>query len=257
MGFARAVKDAVPDQYAEVLKNRYRGLVRPVARRRWRGSARYCPLCKSAVSAFRPAGIVSRQDARCPICGSLERHRLLWRYLTERTDLFVPPRKKLLHVSPEYVVGMLLKAHANVDYLSADLESRQAMVQMDITGIQLPDATFDVVICNHVMEHIPDDQRAMAELYRVLKPGGWAILQTPIKGDTTYEDPSVQSPEDRLRYFGQRDHVRVYGRDYKERLAAAKFLVAVDDYVRTLDPGLRTRLGLDPDEEIYYCAKPE
>lgn len=256
MGIARRLKDAVPDQYAEVLKNRYRDLSRPIARRRWSGDGRYCPLCESRVREFRPAGIVPRANARCPVCGSLERHRLLWLYLIERTDLFDNRRKKLLHISPEHVIGSRLRDHRSIDYLSSDLESKQAMVQMDITAIELSDDTFDVIICNHVMEHIPDDRRAMAELFRVIQPGGWAILQTPVKGDTTYEDAAFQTPEERLRHFGQRDHVRMYGRDYRDRLASVGFVVTVDDYVRTRDSMTIVSLGLDPDEDVYFCRKP-
>jgi hypothetical protein len=256
VSIARRLKDAIPDEYAEILKNRYRDLAMPLARRRWRGDARYCSLCESRVREFRPAGIVARANARCPVCGSLERHRLLWLYLTERTDLFDSRHKKLLHVSPEYVIANQLRGIANIDYLSCDLESKQAMVQMDIRAINLPDATFDVVICNHVMEHIPEDRRAMAELYRVLKPGGWAILQTPIAGDTTHEVPTVQTPTDRLRHFGQRDHVRVYGRDYGDRLSSAGFDVHVDDYVRTLNSAVVVSYGLDVNEDVYFCRKP-
>ncbi len=256
MGIARKLKDAVPDEYAEVMKNRFRELSMPLARRRWSGDARYCPLCESHVRAFRPAGIVARPDARCPVCGSLERHRLLWLYLHQQTDLFDGRHKKLLHVSPEYVIGTRLKTQPGIDYLSCDLESKQAMVQMDITDIHLSDNTFDVIICNHVMEHIPDDRLAMSELFRVLKPGGWAILQTPISGDTTFEDAAVQTPEDRLRHFGQRDHVRIYGRDYQERLGSVGFDVKVDGYVRSLDPAVVVSHGLDSDEDVYYCGKP-
>lgn len=256
MAIVRAIKDAVPNQYAEVLKNRYRDLSKPIQRWRFRGTARRCPLCESDVREFRPAGIVPRSNARCPVCGSLERHRLLWLYLTQRTDLLRGPRRKLLHVSPEYVIGTRLRNHPAIDYLSSDLESRQVMVQMDITDIQLPAHTFDVIICNHVMEHIPDDRRAMAELFRVLKPGGWAILQTPIGRETTFEDPAVQTPDERVRLFGQRDHVRIYGRDYSDRLASVGFTVTVDDYVRTFDDAAIARLGLDSKEDIYHCAKP-
>ncbi len=128
---------------------------------------------------------------------------------------------------------------------------------MDITDIHLPDHSFDVIICNHVMEHIPDDTQAMSELYRVMKPGGWAILQTPISGDTTFEDPTVQSPEERQRLFGQRDHVRIYGRDYEDRLRSVGFTVNVDGYVRSLDPVIVSSSGLDADEDIYYCARPD
>lgn len=256
VSLARRVKDAVPNEYAEVVKQQYRDAFSLIARRYWRGSARHCQLCDSHLRMFRPAGVHPRPDARCPVCGSLERHRLLWLYLNERTDLFAPVRKRLLHVSPENVISKRLRKHPTIDYLSSDLESKQAMVQMDITAIEMDDDTFDVIICNHVMEHIPDDRRAMTELLRVLKPGGWAILQTPIVGESTYEDWSIQTPDDRQSVFGQRDHVRAYGRDYRDRLAAAGFDVLVDSFVRTMDSQTVTRLGLDTEEDIYFCRKP-
>ncbi|MEG3066539.1 methyltransferase domain-containing protein [Acetomicrobium sp.] len=115
---------------------------------------------------------------------------------------------------------------------------------------------FDCIICYHVLEHIPDDQMAMKEIFRVLKPGGWAILQVPILRDKTFEDPSVITPEDRERVFGQRDHVRIYGLDYKDRLEQAGFSVKVDDYVKQLSSDVIERYGLMKDENIYFCSKP-
>jgi hypothetical protein len=255
VGIVRKLKDAVPDEYAEVVKQRFRDLTMPLARRRWRGDAHFCPLCESHVREFRPAGIARRENARCPVCGGLERHRLLWLYFNERTDLFDDRRKKLLHVSPEYLIGRRLRSHSSIDYLSCDLESRQAMIQMDITNIDFADNTFDVVICNHVMEHIPDDLQAMSELFRVLKTGGWAILQTPIGRAPTDEEPSPQTAIERTRRFGQRDHVRMYGPDYRERLNSVGFDVSVDGYVRTLDPNVVASYGLDLNEDIYCCRK--
>ena len=255
MGIGRRLKDAVPDEYAEIMKQRFRHLATPIARRRWRGDAHYCPLCENHVREFRPSGIARRENARCPVCGGLERHRLLWLYFNERTDLFDDRRKKLLHVSPEYLIGRRLRSHPSIDYLSSDLESKQAMVQMDITKIDMADNTFDVVICNHVMEHIPNDLQAMSELFRVLKPGGWAILQTPIGRAPTDEDSSLQTPSERVRRFGQRDHVRMYGPDYRDRLGSVGFDVNVDGYVRMLDPIVVASYGLDVNEDIYYCRK--
>ncbi len=129
------------------------------------------------------------------------------------------------------------------------------MVKMDITDIQYPPSSFDIILCNHVMEHIPDDALALSELHRVLKPGGWAILQVPIKGDETIEDTSPLTPEERLARFGQRDHVRIYGADYRDRLANAGFTVTVDDYARRMDDEQATLMGIDRTEDIYLCAK--
>jgi SAM-dependent methyltransferase len=144
----------------------------------------------------------------------------------------------------------------NLDYVSVDLYSRLAMINMDATDIKFPEGTFDCVLCYHVLEHIPDDKKAMSEILRVLKPGGWGILQVPILAETTIEDPAINSPEDRERVYGQSDHVRAYGLDYKDRLEDAGFIVTVDDYVSELGGEVVRRCGLEKDECIYYCVKP-
>lgn len=163
----------------------------------------------------------------------------------------------MLHIAPEGQLSKKFKEQPNIDYLSADLMLPSAMVKMDITNIQYPDDTFDVIYANHVLEHIPDDIKAMRELCRVLKPTGWAILQVPIFQHKTLEDPGVKAPEEREKVFGQHDHVRKYGNDgvYKARLEKAGFNVNVDSYVRTLGPELIARYGLMPQEDIYYCTK--
>jgi SAM-dependent methyltransferase len=142
-----------------------------------------------------------------------------------------------------------------LDYLSADLEPRNAMIVMDITNIQYPNGTFDVILCSHVLEHVPDDRKALSELFRVLRPGGWAILQVPIVAAATFEDPSVTDPEEREKLFGQHDHVRNYGLDYRDRLADAGFSVTVDGFVRDLDEVETQRLGLMRHEDVYFCRK--
>lgn len=128
---------------------------------------------------------------------------------------------------------------------------------MDITRIQFEDNTFDVILCSHVLEHVLDDQTAMSELFRVLKPGGWAILQSPIdfKRDKTFEDPDIVLPDDREKAFGLPDHVRIYGRDYEDRLKNVGFSVKMDDYVRTLGIDMVKKYGLPEDEEICFCVK--
>jgi SAM-dependent methyltransferase len=203
---------------------------------------------------FTPFGLVNRPEAKCPICGSLERHRLMWLYMTQKTSLFDGNPKKMLHVAPEPQLSLLIQQADYIDYLSADLSAPNAMVKMDITDIQYPDNTFDVVYCSHVLEHVQDDRKAMGEFYRVLKPGGWAILQVPIY-DTTFEDPTVISPKERERLFGQHDHVRQYGPDYKDRLMEAGFSVTVDGFVRELDNRTARRFGLIRDEDVYFCRK--
>jgi SAM-dependent methyltransferase len=175
--------------------------------------------------------------------------------MTQKTDLFSGSRKKMLHVAPEAQLARLFQDADCIDYLSADLSSPTAMVKMDVTDIQYADDSFDVIYCSHVLEHVPDDIGAMRELYRVLKPGGWAVLQVPISAATTFEDPTVTSPEAREKLFGQSDHVRRYGPDYADRLATAGFSVSVDGFVKELSDHEITRFGLTRSEDVYFCTK--
>ena len=179
----------------------------------------------------------------------------MWLYMTEKTNLFDGNQKKMLHVAPEPELSSLIQKADYINYLSADLFAPNAMVKMDITDIQYPDNTFDVIYCSHVLEHVQDDRKAMGEFCRVLKPGCWAILQVPITADTTFEDPTVISPKERERLFGQHDHVRRYGPDYKDRLVEAGFSVTVDGFARELDNRTVRRFGLMRDEVVYFCRK--
>ncbi len=192
----------------------------------------------------------------CPRCGSLGRQRTDWLFLTERTDL-LRAQTRLLHVAPERCFAQGLQSRSNISYLSGDYDSATAMERIDITAILYPDASFDVVICNHVLEHVSDDRRAMREILRVLRPGGWAMLQVPVdhKRETTFEDPSITDPQARRQAFGQYDHARAYGRDYSERLAREGFDVSVDGFVQDLAPAVVAELGLDVDELIYLGRK--
>ncbi|MEZ0471428.1 glycosyltransferase family protein [Luteimonas salinilitoris] len=213
----------------------------------------YCPVCETAVEDFIAGGVVvKRKRARCPNCGVLERHRLMALYLRSDTPLFDGRPRRLLHVAPEPPIAGILSKLENVSYLSADLCSEHVMVKMDLTDIQYPDESFDAIVCSHVLEHIPDDAKAMREMFRILTPGGIAVIQVPVYGETTYEDFSITSEEGRLAAFGQRDHVRKYGRDIAERLAGAGLRVRT--FVPPLDPDLRRRLGLKP-SPIFDCRK--
>jgi len=223
---------------------------------RYSGNNRHCSVCGKNSGRFDSFGVVPREDARCVHCSSLERHRFLWLYLQSQTDLFNGNAKKMLHVAPEWCFEAKFKEQLGDAYLTADLNSPTAMVKMDICDIQYPEHSFDVIYCAHVLEHVPDDKQAMREFYRVLKNDGWAILNVPISTDKTFEDPSVVDPEERLRVFGQHDHMRIYGPDYADRLREAGFTVKVckvEDLVNTDDA---KRMGLTPAcGEIYYCTK--
>lgn len=236
----------------------------PVLRRGWRvvkhipnlGAARYCPVCRMPARRFEEFGFVARPDARCLYCGALERHRLVWLYLHRMTDLFDGRAKKVLHVAPEAAFRDRLHSLLGDGYLSADLDNPEAMLKMDITDIHFPDESFDVIYCSHVLEHVPDDRRALREFHRVLKADGWAVLLVPIRGERTLEDSSVTDPDDRLRLFGQADHVRQYGVDYVERLEEAGFHVSMRTPDQFLDAATIERMGItEAAGEIFHCTK--
>jgi SAM-dependent methyltransferase len=180
---------------------------------------------------------------------------LIWLYLTNETNLLAGRPLKLLHVAPEPRLSKLLSSLPGVDYLSGDIRQGAAMVEMDITDIQYPEGAFDVVYCSHVLEHVVDDRKAMREFFRVLRPGGWAVLQVPIGRETTFEDFSVVDPADRKRVFGQSDHVRIYGLDYPDRLREAGFDVDVVPYAERFSKSAQKKMGLRLDHQIYHCRK--
>ena len=220
------------------------------------------PINGRTYSRFLPygyGGTVKRKNALSPQTLSLERHRLLWLFLKDRTDFFVKERK-MLHVAPEQCFYKLFRKMDNLDYTTADLNSPLADVKMDLHNIPFDDNTFDVIFCNHVLEHVEDDRRCMKELYRVLKPGGFAILQSPvdITREATYEDPSITDPDEREKHFWQKDHVRLFGLDYKDRLEEAGFRVRVDDFIKQFSQQEIDRYRISSpkkDDAIYYCEK--
>ena len=244
----RAVVTKLPNWVKKPLRR-----IRGVVRNAYYGRGRFCPVCGKHSRLFRPSGIVPREDTQCVHCDSLERHRLSWLFLQKKTNFFDDQPKKMLHVSPEPCFEPRFKKQLGSNYLTADLFNPRAMVKMDITDIQYPNQSFDVIYCSHVLEHVPDDKQAMREFFRVLKNDGWAILLVPITSDTTFEDSSIVDPKERLKVFGQEDHVRRYGPDYVKRLRDIGFTVEttkVSDLVNRKD-AVRMRLGGD----IYYCTK--
>jgi len=176
--------------------------------------------------------------------------------LQRETDLFAGRPLSLLHPAPEPMLKKRFRALNHVDYLSIDLESALADEKMDLTQLDLDDQSFDCSYCSHVLEHIPDDRAAMSELYRILRPGGWGLLVVPINQKTTYENPAIVDPADRLEHFGQADHVRKYGLDFADRLRSVGFLVDPIVYATTLDHGAIARYGLDARELVHFCRKP-
>lgn len=216
----------------------------------------YCPVCKRK-GEFLPFGVVKRPHAQCPHCKSLERHRLLWLYLERETDFF-HAHIRVLDVAPTKFLQDIFYALPNMHYTSVDQRSVIAMEKMDLTDLAYPDNTFDCILCYHVLEHIPDDRKAMSEVLRVLKPGGFAILQVPVdySRERTYEDPSIVTPEDREKHFRQWDHVRIYGRDYPDRLKGAGFDLERRAYAQELGSVMITRCGLRAQEILHICRKP-
>lgn len=220
------------------------------------GLACYCPICANHLRCFLPSThkMNPRANVRCPICNSRIRHRLVWLYVQKRTNLFSLPRKKMLHIAPEAYFAPYLQNHAAIDYVTGDI-TPYAKLQMDITALPFATNTFEVVFALHVLEHIPNDHQAMCELWRVLKPQGWAILQVPLRGDVTYEDPSIVEPQERERHFGQWNHVRVYGWDYLDRLKRAGFSVYPEKTVDFLTKDEARHYGVSLDKAVFYCVK--
>jgi ubiquinone/menaquinone biosynthesis C-methylase UbiE len=192
----------------------------------------------------------------CPNCLSLERHRLMWLYLKQDTDFFTA-QHKVLHIAPEQCFLKRFKGMKNLDYTTADIVSPIADVKMDLHHAPFPDNSFDVIFCNHVLEHVESDKQCMGELYRIMKPGGFGIFQVPIDYNraTTYEDPSIVTPEEREKHYWQNDHVRLYGRDYDKKLEAAGFKVECNEMAKTMDPSLSERYRLAKEEILYICRK--
>ncbi len=224
----------------------------------WLKGNRYTdPIDGKSFRKFLPYGYERQRDnVLSPSTLSLERHRLLWLWLQNETDFF-SKSQKMLHFAPEQAFYKRFRALKNLDYTTTDLNSPLADVKADICKLPFDDNSYDTIFCNHVLEHIPDDTKAMQELYRVLKPGGIAILQIPqeLDRETTFEDNSITDPIERAKIFGQYDHVRVYGRDYFDKLRAIGFTVAVIDYTNTLAPELVKKYCLAQGEILPVCKK--
>ena len=231
--------------------------VRPIISWYLKGNTYTDPIDGKSFRKFLPYGYgEQRPNVLSPSTFSLERHRLIWLYLKNETDFFSAP-KKVLHIAPEQCFLKLFKKQKNLSYTSADLYSPIADVKADICDLPFNDNVFDVVFCNHVLEHIEDDTKAMSELYRVLKPGGLGIFQIPqdLSLAKTYEDFSITSSKDRKKHFGQYDHVRVYGKDYFDRLRSVGFKVHEIDYSKTLSADLITKYCLIKGEILPVCSK--
>lgn len=249
----RVILNIIPRPY--LIKLSY--LVRPLLAFWLKGSTYTDPIDGKSFQKFLPYGYgKQRPNVLSPSTLSLERHRLIWLYLKNETDFFTK-KLKVLHMAPEQCFLSLFKKQKNLDYTTADLYSPIVDIKADILDLPFEDNSFDLIFCNHVLEHIEDDHKAMTELYRVLKKDGMGIFQIPqdLSLDKTYEDFSITSPEERMKYFGQYDHVRIYGKDYFDRLRKVGFKVNEIDYSKTLNPELVDKYRLAKGEILPVCHK--
>ena len=226
----------------------------------YKGDNVECPVCERSFRKFLSYGadIVHRDNVLCPYDLTLERHRLMWIYLKNNSDFFTKENLTVLHMAPEQCFHKLFQNQKNLDYLTADIVSPIADIHFDLHDIPLEDNRFEVIFCNHVMEHVDDPIRCMSELHRVMKPGGWGIMQVPQdwNRDETYEDSSIVTPEEREKHYWQYDHVRLFGKDYPDYLKKAGF--EVEEFNREVHIGIEKmkRYRLDENEILYIVKKP-
>ena len=231
-------------------------VIRPFIAFYLKGNKYTDPIDNKSFRKFLPYGYeVQRQNVLSPSTLSLERHRLLWLYLTNETNFFTS-KKKVLHMAPEQCFLSRFKK-LNHEYITADIDSPIADVKADIVNLPFTDNSFDVVLCNHVLEHIQDDTKAMKELFRVMKKGGMGIFQVPqdLNRDVTFEDNSITDPKERAKIFGQYDHVRVYGRDYFDKLRSVGFKVEEVNYYQKISSELSSRYRLMEGELLPVVFK--
>jgi SAM-dependent methyltransferase len=232
-------------------------LLRPLFGLYYKGSTYTDPIDGRSFRSFLPYGYEHpRDNVLSPTTLSLERHRLLWLYLKNETNFF-SAKNKVLHFAPEQAFYKRFKKLENIDYVTTDLNSPLADVKADICQLPFADESFDVILCNHVLEHIPDDTKAMSELYRVLKKGGWGIFQIPqdTQRSETFEDNSITDKKERAAIFGQYDHVRIYGMDYFDKLRNAGFTVEPIDYTANYSSNEVERYRLAQGELIPLVRK--
>ena len=234
-------------------------LVRPIIALALKGNKFTDPIDGKSFRKFLPYGYgKQRENALSPSTLSLERHRLMWLFLKDETEFFTSTKKlKVLHIAPEQCFLDIFRKQKNLDYTTSDLESPIADVKADICDLPFDDNSYNVIFCNHVLEHIPDDKKAMKELYRVLKKGGFGIFQIPqdISRKTTFEDDSITDKKERAKIFGQYDHVRVYGLDYFDKLRSVGFKVDEIDYTKKISEDKLERFCLMKGEILPVCYK--
>ncbi|MBQ9138721.1 MAG: methyltransferase domain-containing protein [Alistipes sp.] len=226
----------------------------------YRGKGRECPICHSHYRRFMPYGYGTvREDALCPHCLSLERHRLLWHYLMHTHHDRLKELPTMLHIAPEVCLMREFRhmyASKPQNYITADLESPLADMHFDVQSIPMADSSVDIIICNHLLEHVESDHKALQEMYRIMRSGGMGVMLAPIdySREMTYEDDTITDPKQRAELFGQYDHRRVYGKDYLTRLRAAGFEAEEIDYAAQFSVSERTLHSFGCDK-LYIVRK--
>jgi len=261
-------------KFSEKHRDYIRNYIKQQEIEKYKGNKVICPICQSKFEKFAPYypwkneqnNVLDVENVKCPNCSSLERHRLLWKYLNDETNLFNTQNKTLLEFAPYEFFFDVFSNHKSITYLPCDLlpeslkfiDYKGKILKEDITKLSFKDNSIEVILCSHVLEHIVDDKLAMSELFRVMKKGGWGIFQVSIdyNREITYEDFSIITSEGRKKAFGQKDHVRWYGKDFKDRLSRAGFIVIEDLYVKKFSSEDIVKYGFDPNEIIYFCKKP-
>lgn len=265
----KAITELILAQCASILgrfiPTRYKQQFRkPIYSLLYYGRNVYCPYCNKDFRHFLPAGVILRPNSQCLLCGSDERYRLLYLYLKNKTTFF-SKHLKVLDIGPSYCFSKLCRSLSNIRYVSIDLFPKIAMIKMDFKNLAFKKNFFDCIICFHVLEHIKDDLSAMREMFRVLKPGGWALVQVPIDINRakTFENFKV-SEKNYETIYGQSDHVRIYGLDFKHRLESVGLRVRIDRYVDELNNETISKYGLkrrykiklcETCDDIYCCSK--
>ena len=225
----------------------------------YKGNNVTCPVCGKSYRKFLSYGssVAHRENVLCPYDLTLERHRAIWLYLNRKTDFFTKPDLTMMHIAPEQCFLDKFKKQENLKYTTGDLVSPIADLHFDLHDIPLEDNQYEVIFCNHVMEHVKNDLQCMKELYRIMKPGGWGIMQVPIDAsrNETYEDWSITSPEEREKHFWQKDHVRLYGLNYPNRLEEAGFRVDVVDLSELMPEEEFVKYRIPKTELVYVVNK--
>jgi predicted SAM-dependent methyltransferase len=219
----------------------------------------FCPICKSSFYSFDPKLNLFKKETirkkeKCPKCKSLKRHRFIYLFL-EKIGLLKNPKLKVLHIAPEECFSKIFEKIWNKNYITADLNNKNVKIKMDITNIPFKNETFDFILCSHVLEHVENDKKAMSEFLRVLSKNGIVVIMVPIFGKETYENPKIKSPEERLKYFGQKDHVRKYGLDIIKKMEKIGFKVKIIIPKNILSQAEIKKYVLGPNHKIFLLYK--